>query len=53
MKKANNFQIGKNQPQGVAQLLNDIRQIQSGVVYKSFTYKKKRVVKEENVSFYW
>ena len=41
MKNANNFQIPKVQPQGVAQnLLNFFCQFQSGVAYKSVAYKK-------------
>ena len=41
MKNANNFQIPKVQPQGVAQnLLNFFCQFQPGVGYKSVAYKK-------------
>ena len=39
MKKANNLQIAKVQPQGVAYLLLD----QPSVAYKSVAYKKKRL----------
>ena len=46
MKKVNNFQIAKVQPQGVAQHLVEIafRQFQPSVAYKSVAYKKKRVL---------
>ena len=40
MKKANNFQIAKVQPQGVASLLLDFCQFQPGVAYKSVAYLK-------------
>ena len=41
MKKANNFQIAKVQPQGVVQLLLDFFcQFQPAVAYKSVPYKK-------------
>ena len=41
MKKANNFQIAKAQPQGVAKLLLDFLPILVGLTYKSVSYKKK------------
>ena len=40
LKKANNFQIAKVQPQGVAQFFC---QFQPGVAYKSAAYTKKRM----------
>ena len=40
MKKANNFQIAKVQPQGVVWLLLDFYLFQPGVIYKSVSYKK-------------
>ena len=40
MKKANNFQIAKVQPQSVASLLLTFWQFQPGVAYKSVVYKK-------------
>ena len=44
MKKANNFQIAKVQPQGVVQpLLDFFCQFQPGVAYKGAAYIKKRV----------
>ena len=44
MKKANNFQLVKVQPQGVAQFLLDFLQFQPGVAYEGVTSKQKRVV---------
>ena len=40
MKKANNFQIVKTQPQGLLSIWLIFRQFQLGVAYKSVTYKK-------------
>ena len=40
MRKANNFQIAKVQPLGVAWVLLDFLPILAGVAYKSFAYKK-------------
>ena len=43
MRKENNFQIAKVQPQGVAKFLLDFFQFQPGLAYKSVAYKKKSV----------
>ena len=43
MKKENNFQIAKVQPQGVANFLLFFCQFKPGVAYKSVAYKNKRV----------
>ena len=40
IKKTNNFQIAKVQPQNVASLLLTFWQFQPGVAYKSVVYKK-------------
>ena len=40
MKKANNFQLIKVQPHGVAKLLFDFCKFQPGVPYKYVAYKK-------------
>ena len=40
MKRANNFQIAKNQPQGVASRLLKFLPIQPGAAYKCVAYKK-------------
>ena len=40
MKKVNNFQVAKAQPQGVSYPLLDFCQFQPGVAYKSVAYKK-------------
>ena len=43
MKKVNNFQEAKFQPQGVPQLLLNVCHVQPGIAYKSVAYKKKLV----------
>ena len=39
MKKANDFQTAKVQPQGIASFLLDFLPIQAGVAYESVAYK--------------
>ena len=50
MKKGNNFQIAKAQPQGVAKLLLDFLPILFGVAYKSVSYKKASINSKNKVS---
>ena len=48
MKQANNFQIAKVQFQGVAQLLLNFCQFETGISYKSVAYKtEKNVIKND------
>ena len=50
MKKANNFQIAKAQPQGVAKLLLDFLPILVGLAYKSVSYKKRSINSKSKVN---